>query len=120
MPTVLVVDDDPQIRELLRRLLTREGWRVLEACHGEEALLQMQRQVPDLCILDVDMPVLDGLRARRRMLEQPALQPVPVLMMSGSWTGTEEHTVGILTKPFTLQDVVTAVAPFQVRRQPKG
>lgn len=64
-PTVMVVDDSEDIRELLRLLLTQLGYRVIEAANGREAVEAVSRECPALILMDITMPVLDGLEATR-------------------------------------------------------
>ncbi len=81
---VLVVDDVPINRDMLVELLTTLGFDVLQAGDGEQALAAAQAQRPDLVVMDVVMPVMDGLGAIRRMREIAALQAVPVIAASAS------------------------------------
>jgi two-component system, NtrC family, nitrogen regulation response regulator NtrX len=82
--TILIVDDEPNILTSLRRALEVEGYRALTAASGSQALERLSREGPDLALLDVVMPEMDGLELLRRLKEQ---QPeLPVLMMSGNAT----------------------------------
>ena len=109
---ILVVDDDPDIRGLLRELLDRRGFSVLEAGDGQEALRVFFDERPDLVLLDVQMPVLDGWKTLERIRE---LSDVPVVMVTAK--GTElEKTRGLragaddyVTKPFGRQELLARV-----------
>src|SRR5918993_481425 len=109
---ILVVDDDPDIRGLLRELLDRRGFSVLEAGDGQEALQVFFDERPDLVLLDVQMPVLDGWKTLERIRE---LSDVPVVMVTAK--GTElEKTRGLragaddyVTKPFGRQELLARV-----------
>jgi DNA-binding response OmpR family regulator len=109
---ILVVDDDPDIRGLLRELLDRRGFSVLEAGNGQEALQVFFDERPDLVLLDVQMPVLDGWKTLERIRE---LSDVPVVMVTAK--GTElEKTRGLragaddyVTKPFGRQELLARV-----------
>jgi PAS domain S-box-containing protein len=81
-PLVLVVDDEADARELVRRTLESEGYRVKEARTGAEALEAARRLQPDLITLDVMMPGMDGWAALRRLKADPELQATPVVMLS--------------------------------------
>ena len=81
-PTVLVVDDSDDIRGLLRLLLERRGCRVVEAEDGQEAVARAAEVRPDLILMDLSMPVLDGYEATRRIHEQPQLMNIPVVAVS--------------------------------------
>src|SRR5512143_578712 len=84
MSTVLIVDDEPNILASLRRALEVEGYRALVAGGGAAALDKVTHEGPDLVLLDVVMPEMDGLEVLRRLKE---LQPdLPVVMMSGNAT----------------------------------
>ena len=87
--TVLVVDDSSTTRRILRRGLETAGYLVLEAGNGEEGLDACQSQPVDLVLLDVDMPVLDGLGTLRRMKDDPALRELPVLFLTARTGGTD-------------------------------
>lgn len=82
METVLVVDDEQGILEALADLLREEGYRVLTASHGREALERMAELKPDLVLTDWMMPVLDGPALIARIQAEPAFQDVALLAMS--------------------------------------
>ena len=69
LPRVLVIEDDEAIREILRTALADEGYEVIVARHGQSALMHMQRWTPDLIVLDIMMPVMDGITFRQRQRE---------------------------------------------------
>jgi DNA-binding response OmpR family regulator len=79
METVLVVDDEPTLREVVVRYLERAGYRALEAGDGDEAEVLLRNQPPDLVILDLMLPGTDGLELCRRIREDSAL---PVIMLT--------------------------------------
>ncbi len=80
--TVLVVEDDPDLQEVLRLTFEREGFRVLQAEGGARALDYARAAVPDVVVLDLMLPEMDGLEVCRRLRADPALQRVPVLMLT--------------------------------------
>ena len=82
MPTILVVDDFADTRLLLRTWLERKGYRVIEAHDGKQAIDAAKRSTPDLIIMDVQMPELDGLEATRQIRAVEELQNIPVLAVS--------------------------------------
>jgi DNA-binding response OmpR family regulator len=109
---VLVVDDDPDIRGLVRELLDRRGFDVTEARDGQEALRAFFANRPDLVVLDVTMPVLDGWKTLERIRE---LSDVPVVMLTAKATELEK-TRGLragaddyVTKPFGKQELLARV-----------
>lgn len=82
MATVMVVDDTAVIREAVARLLRREGFQTICAANGKEALAHLQQISPDLVLLDVMMPVMDGLRCLEELRSNPKWQTLPVIMMT--------------------------------------
>ena len=82
-PLVLIVDDDPKLREYIRVNLEAEGYVVREAGSGEEGLEALEVELPDLILLDVMMPQLDGWEMLRRVQEQHGVGAIPVIMFSG-------------------------------------
>jgi len=80
--TILVVDDFDDTRLLLRTWLERRGFRVVEAANGLQAIKQAESESPDLIIMDVQMPQLDGLSATRRIRGLKAMRSVPIVAVS--------------------------------------
>jgi CheY-like chemotaxis protein len=80
--SVLVVDDDPMKRQLLRLILERAGFGVTEAADGAEALLFLDNVVPDLMTLDVMMPRMDGFAVCERVRQNPLTAALPIIMVS--------------------------------------
>ena len=81
-PTILVVDDFEDTRLLLRTWLQRRGFRVIEAEDGIEAIRRATTEGPDLIIMDMEMPQLDGLSATRRIRQIQALSKIPIVAVS--------------------------------------
>ncbi|MCM2251929.1 MAG: response regulator [Ramlibacter sp.] len=116
--TVLIADDEPNIVVSLEFLLEKDGYRVLLARDGHEALEAIQRERPDLVLLDVMLPRLSGYDVCQRIRQDPALSKVRVIMLTAR--GREvEVTKGLalgadayVTKPFSTRDLLE-----QVRRQ---
>jgi excisionase family DNA binding protein len=109
-PVVLVVDDDPQIRQLVRASLEQEGYSVIEAGGAEEALAAMEQTPPQLVLLDVVMPGVDGWQMLQRLQERHG--SVPVVMFSGQAEAgaeaqaTERGASGFVGKPFDPQQLI--------------
>ncbi len=80
--TVMVVEDFEDNRFMMRRLLELSGYHVLEAVNGEEAVKKAQLERPDLILMDLSLPLLDGLAATRRIREVEALRDVPIVAVS--------------------------------------
>jgi excisionase family DNA binding protein len=93
--TVLVVDDDPRLRELIRVNLEYDGMTVIEAGTAEEGLRALEADPPDLVMLDVMMPGIDGWEMLRRVRERHGIDSLPVMMFSGKTEGgTEKAQAG--------------------------
>src|SRR3954447_1008666 len=89
-PLVLVVDDDPQVREVVRVNLEMEGYTVREAANAEEGLAAVEDDAPDLILLDVMMPQIDGWEMLRRVQVRHGIGSIPVVMFSGQLEATED------------------------------
>jgi DNA-binding response OmpR family regulator len=120
MATILAVDDDEKIRELLSTLLRRKGHHVLTASHGQKGIEVFRRERPHVTILDFEMPDMDGLEVLRQIR---AIDPhAPVIMLTGAGTEAREkqaRELGVtdfLAKGFSLHEVGAALN--QVLNQP--
>ena len=109
---VLVADDDDKIRELLELYLAKEGFAVEQAADGAEAILKAQQLKPDLIVLDIMMPVLDGMEVCRQVRK---FSQVPVIMLTAR-TEDEDRIMGLelgaddyLVKPFNPRELVARV-----------
>jgi CheY-like chemotaxis protein len=112
---ILVADDDDTIRDLWTMMLTRAGYRVLASRNGREALDLMRAVVPDLILLDLRMPEMDGPGFLKVLEGAPVLQRIPVLIVS-SFLEDESpraslglNIVGRLSKPLRQADLLAAV-----------
>ena len=88
-PTVMVVDDYDDTRWLMRCWLERKGYKVVEAGDGEEAVDKAVNDPPDIILMDIEMPRLDGLNATRRLRERPGFDGVPIIAVSAY--GVEQY-----------------------------
>jgi len=113
--TILVADDEPEIVDLVRLFLEWEGYTVVKASNGEHALAQARAIAPDLILLDVRMPRMDGLEVLERLQSDPALAGIPVVMLSVVTAYPQVHTalergaVAYLPKPFELREMARLV-----------
>ena len=80
---VLIVDDDEGVRMFVAGIMEAEGWETEEALNGQQALDSAELEAPDLIILDVSMPVMDGFEAFRRLRDSPFTEKVPIIMLTG-------------------------------------
>lgn len=112
---ILVVDDEAPIARLIKVLLIREGYEVAIASDGEEAWTSIQRQPPELVLLDVNMPLLSGLEVRARARAAAATADLPIVMLTGNAedlpsTGREAEGIDqALPKPFDPTDLIALV-----------
>ncbi|MCU0611550.1 MAG: DnaA/Hda family protein [Candidatus Eisenbacteria bacterium] len=112
---VLVVDDDPVMRELLRAVFAQAGMTVLEAEDGQEGLEEIRGERPDLVLSDVMMPIMDGFELVRRVRSDPLLASTPLIILSAK--GEEEDRIkglelganDYMTKPFSGKELVARV-----------
>lgn len=112
MPRILIVDDDAQMLELMEQLLEREGYKVLLAASSAEALTLIEREVPDLFIIDLVLPDEDGLALCRRLRRDTRTSALPVVFMTGEdapYTVAEALAAGgddYIRKPFVVRELM--------------
>ena len=105
MTKILIAEDNAVNRELLRELLELRGYSVLEACDGQEALRILEQAQPELLLLDIGMPIMDGFAVIRRIRENPRLAKLPVVAITAyAMRGDQERILnsgfdGYLSKP---------------------
>jgi CheY-like chemotaxis protein len=109
--TILVVDDEPILRTIVREILHEEGYAVIEAEDGQVMLEVMARERPDLVLMDVMMPGVDGRDAYRQLRSRPENRDVPVVMMSAAVEshGLDPSIAGFVPKPFDITDLIALV-----------
>lgn len=118
---ILVIDDDKKISSMMKRGLTFEGYEVEVANNGREGLMQILEQTPDLVILDVMMPGIDGLEVCRRLRKEGN---IPILMVTGRDSvadrveGLETGADDYLVKPFAFEELVARVKALLRRADP--
>lgn len=111
-PLVLIVDDDPGLRGFVRASLELEGYAVREAGSADEGLSAIDEEPPDLILLDVMMPKVDGWEMLRRLQERHGVGSIPVLMFSGkvdeasAQEATKRGASGFIGKPFDPQQLI--------------
>ena len=113
--SVLVVDDEPTARSMLRLILVRAGFDVREAKDGYEALEQVELIIPDLMLLDIMMPGMDGFAVCQTLREQESTADLPIIMLSARAdpesvnTGLRVGATKYLTKPVTPDELTRHV-----------
>ena len=113
--TIMVVDDDPEIVTLVSVILEQEGFNVRSANSGQQLFAGLEKEKPDLIILDVMMPVMDGLVVLARLKDAPETSSIPVILLTvleqtrdilaGYKTGADHY----MTKPFTRTQLITGI-----------
>ncbi len=114
-PQILAVDDSKTVRRIAQEALSEFECDVNEATNGFNALFTMERSLPDLILLDVNMPVMDGMELLALLKSKPALHAIPVIML----TSATDHAIsgqlttlganGTVRKPFTAETLVVAI-----------
>jgi excisionase family DNA binding protein len=110
--TILIVDDDPRLREFVRVNLEMEGYQVREAASAEEGLAALEDEPPDLILLDVMMPRMDGWEMLQRVQERHGVGSIPVIMFSGKVEekdlegARQRGAQGFIGKPFNPQQLI--------------
>jgi len=119
---ILVVDDDPEILSFLKRGLIFEGYTVDTAYNGVEALAKARECLPDLIVLDIMMPELDGIEVSKRISQ---VADVPILMLTAKGTitdrvaGLDSGADDYLVKPFAFDELLARIRALLRRRQPR-
>lgn len=112
--TVLVVDDDTATREAYAGFLQECGYDVLEAAHGGEAILHVYRHRPDLVLLDISMPVLDGVETAESLRERIPTAELRILGVTGSTSGIRRERMNalcddVLVKPCAPEEIASRI-----------
>lgn len=116
MKTILIVEDNPSHMRLAADLLKRSGYAVLQAGDGASGLRLASEQLPDLVLMDIQLPDMDGLDATRALKADAATRHIPVIAVTAYLDGHPEETAvaagaaGIIAKPYHYKDFLAAVA----------
>ena len=123
-PTILVVKDQEEVNDLLQYNLVRAGYRALAAYDGQAGLSAIRQHLPDLVLLDVMLPNIDGWDICHALLEDPALSHIPVIIFTAK--GSREdfdhghryaNVAGYFIKPYATSDVIEHVGRVLARHQ---
>ena len=115
---ILVVEDQEDNRQIVRDLLTTTDYEVMEAENGEEALAAVAKQRPDLILMDIQLPVMDGYEATRRIKADPALSNIPVIAVTSyALSGDEEKARAagcddFVPKPFSPRQLLAKIRQY--------
>jgi two-component system, cell cycle response regulator DivK len=120
MSTILIVEDNEKNMKLVRDILQHKGHRTLEAVTGTEGVRLAREHKPDLVLMDIQLPDIDGITALRRIREDTALDAIPVLAVSASVMPDEQQKIvtsgfdAYITKPIILKSFFETVQRFLV------
>ena len=122
-PRILVVDDEPDVADLIEAVLKDEGYTVAIARDGAKGLMLAREWGPDLILMDVLLPGVDGATVIRRLKSEPETAAIPIVAMSAgrtirTHTGELDVADGALAKPFDIEALLAQVAFHLARRRP--
>jgi two-component system, cell cycle response regulator DivK len=118
MTRILVVEDTPDNRQILRDLLTSAGYEVVEAFNGAEGVAAAIEHLPDLILMDIQLPVLDGYEATRRIKAHAATAKIPIIAVTSYALSGDEAKAqaagcdGYVAKPFSPRQLLARVREF--------
>ena len=120
---ILIVEDDDQLRDVLRLVLTEEGFEVIQAPNGKAAMEALEaakadRKLPVMIILDLNMPVINGWEVAKWLDADPVLGDIPVIVTSATHEEGQQakslHADAFLVKPFSTDEIVGVVGLFSL------
>ena len=115
---ILVIEDQEDNRIILRDLLTSAGFEIIEAVNGQEGVDMAEAEKPDLILMDIQLPVIDGYEATRRIKGNPSLASIPIIAVTSYALGGDEAKAmaagcdGYITKPFSPRLLLEKVREF--------
>ena len=118
MKHILVVEDQEDNRQILRDLLTNAGYEMTDAVNGEEALAEVAKQRPDLILMDIQLPIMDGYEATRRIRINPDLKSVPIIAVTSyALAGDESKALAAgcdayVSKPFSPRQLLAKIREY--------
>ncbi len=118
MKRILIVDDASLVRTFVRGILENQGYEVIEACDGREGLSRIEETKPDLVLMDIQMPVLNGFAALRQLRQDVRFNSLPVVAFTAcAAAGTQEGVLaagfdGCITKPVNARTLRAELEPF--------
>jgi two-component system cell cycle response regulator DivK len=120
--TILYVEDNPDNRTLVRRILLSEDYSILEAVNGLDALNILKKEQPDLILMDINMPDMDGYTLTAKIRATPGFERIPILALTANvMRGDKEKTLeagcdGYIQKPLDIDQLIREVERFLLRR----
>lgn len=126
MTTILVVDDNLMLRSVMQRRLKRVGWDVVLATNGAEGVELAEALLPDLILMDMTMPVMDGWTATRLLRENPVTRHIPILAFTAQPMSQQSEDAlaigcsGLIPKPFDFPEVLEKIRQLLIPNPPTG
>jgi two-component system, cell cycle response regulator DivK len=120
--TILYVEDNPDNRMLVRRILMAENYKLLEATNAVQAINLLETTTPDLILMDINMPDMDGYTLTTRIRSMPGLERIPILALTANvMRGDKEKTLeagcdGYIQKPLDVDQLIREIEKFLARR----
>ena len=115
---VLAVEDQEDNMQILRDLITSAGYEIVEAENGEQALAAVARRRPDLILMDIQLPIMDGYEATRRIKADPALQSIPIIAVTSHALGDGEEKAraagcdDFVAKPYSPRQLLAKIKEY--------
>jgi two-component system, cell cycle response regulator DivK len=115
---ILVVEDQEDNRQIIRDLLTSAGYQLVEAVDGEEGVRLAESERPDLILMDIQLPVLDGHEATRRIKQNPELRHIPIIVVTSyALSGDDQKAMAAgsdayMAKPFSPRQLLATIRKF--------
>ena len=115
---ILAVEDQEDNMKILRDLLTSTGYELIEAENGEEALAALEKQRPDLILMDIQIPIIDGYEVTRRIKANPALRSIPIIAVTSHALGEGEEKAraagcdDFVAKPYSPRQLLAKVRQY--------
>jgi two-component system, cell cycle response regulator DivK len=115
---ILVVEDQPDSRQIIRDMVAGTDYEITEAENGEEALAAIAKQRPDLILMDIQLPIMDGYSATRLIKTDPALRSIPIIALTSYALAGEEKKVrsagcdDYVTKPFSPRQLLAKIRQY--------
>lgn len=125
MPTILVVEDEKDILEAIEYSLKKEGFSVVRALNGREGLDLAQKKNPDLIVLDLMLPIMDGLEVCKTLKKSPTTAAIPIIMVTAKASeidrvlGLELGADDYLAKPFSMRELIACIKTVLKRSHPE-
>ena len=115
---ILVVEDQPDSRQIIRDMLAGTDYEITEAENGEEALKAIEKQRPDLILMDIQLPIMDGYTATNQIKANPALRSIPIIAVTSYALASEEKKAraagcdDYVTKPFSPKQLLAKIRQY--------